>query len=454
MPPNLYRVPQRNTQLRNRNRGFPYNLPFANDIMQSMNERLERTQEANYEILEELEDLHQRLRGSENAERRAKEQLRRQTEILTTTQKDLSDAQDGNQELLLRIKNLEPSMDSLSDDEAKDILGRLYHDLQSWLQRHFPRLPPRFPAQKKDGHNSPVDPTLEFFKIWNFVSETIYKFLLRKFMVGTVRGKPLDGELYQIDAHVNERCKPPARISQPHVAQHWRAATARAVSSLGASNIEDAYSDAISNVESEYGHNSPTLTSRRKEELGSLLKRFVDFKERLECQRDTYIFFWFPDNSPFDPNRMESFTGSCQRSAVIQYTLLPGLKKRQAGSGTIVLEKAIIKPVALPQPITVDDTDSSDEDTDEDKTDKRDIKRQGIKKEEIKEEYEIKKEPVVKKEHRMPGWYEADEERESNRERIHIKKEDDSEIEQSSASKMRFQVEKLSLQQKEFPWFI
>ncbi|KAJ6023791.1 hypothetical protein N7540_004588 [Penicillium herquei] len=424
----------RNIRLQDSNRRFSYELAFSNERLQSTEDRLEEMQARNEDNSERAEALHRMLLESMKAEQRAKEQFRRQKEILATTQKELNDAHDGYQKLLLRIRNLEPSPDILSDDEAKDILCRLYHDLERWLQRHFPRLPPKLPTQKRDSHNPPADPTLLFFDIWSFVSRTIYGAFLRKFMVGTGPSR-LDGNLASIDAKVHQLCP-------PHVAKHWRTATGTAISSLGASDIERAYASVISEVESEYGHNSPTLTNRRQEELRSLLEKVVDFKKRLECQTYTYRFFWINPKSLFNPDEMTSFTGTCERSAVIQYTLRPGLFKLQAGHKPIILEKAIIKPVALPRPTVAEDTDSDDEDTDEDKTFNREIK-----KEQTMKEVRVEKKPEVKKEPRIPGAYEADAQRESTRKRFFgCKKEDDCKIEDSSSSKMRIKVRNLSLQ--------
>ncbi|KAJ5726923.1 hypothetical protein N7493_005950 [Penicillium malachiteum] len=421
---------ERVDSLQNTNRRYRDRITQGNEELRSMKKRLEDITAKYDEITEVAQDLHQKLLRSKTAEQSVTEQLRRQTELLNTAHKDLGDALNGNQELLLKVKTLEASTDLLSDDEVKSILHRLCHDLEHWVQCHF--LPLKPAPLKNDNHSLQVDPTLLFFEIWASVLESIYGTFLNKTMVGS--NPQFDTDFFFMDWKVHQLCP-------SHVAQQWRAATSTAVFSLGARILGGEYAGVISKVEKNYGHHSRTAWYRWKGDLRRLLGEFVELKRKLQCQVDTYCFEWVTPGSPFNPDTMTSFTGTCEEFGVIQCTLFPGLSKTKMGHEPILLEKAIIKPVKWAQEPKVEDTDN-------DETDEEEARTQSMSKKEpmIKKESMVKKEPVVKKEHGFPMECEAEGEGRSTREKRAFKK-DDSKIENGSRSKIRVKMGELPIRE-------
>ncbi|KAJ5537620.1 hypothetical protein N7494_007099 [Penicillium frequentans] len=70
----------------------------------------------------------------------AEEKFRRQTEILRERNAALDASLEENNSLIVQQAALQRWTDRLDDDEARQITVQLYHDLETWVKRHFPHL--------------------------------------------------------------------------------------------------------------------------------------------------------------------------------------------------------------------------------------------------------------------------------------------------------------------------
>ncbi|KAJ5116880.1 hypothetical protein N7456_001228 [Penicillium angulare] len=117
----------------------------------------------------------------------------------------------------------------------------------------------------------------------------------------------------------------------------------KAASSTGAQDLEMGYQALINKFEAVFAEYSSTDPAKRREQLQVLLRRFVEFKERLERQSDLYQFEWVPSECPFIEGKMKSFTGICAPDAVVQKSLCPVLYKIPPEGELVLVEKAVVK---------------------------------------------------------------------------------------------------------------
>jgi hypothetical protein len=119
-----------------------------------------------------------------------------------------------------------------------------------------------------------------------------------------------------------------------------------AVFSLESTNLKTSCDRLIAFVEAEFAHHCSTDYQKRTEQLKTLLWKFVEFKGRLERQRDMYYFVWFQPNNPFCAENMNDLTGECPPNGVVKCSLSPALYKIQPGYDvrqSTLVEKASVK---------------------------------------------------------------------------------------------------------------
>ncbi|KAJ5099053.1 hypothetical protein N7532_006054 [Penicillium argentinense] len=257
----------------------------------------------------------------------AEERYRRQTEILNKRTAELEEAADENSSLAFQQMILTKWTDSFGDDEINQVMGSLNQELETWVKHHFYR------------YTSHGD---TFHCVYGLVIDQIFHAILSRAMVGTAADLHRDifsDYFVSLDIEVQKKCP-------SHVAQHWRSALSKAAFSFGKERLEAGCCGLVNHVQTRCGHLSPTNPQKRSEELRSLIWKFVEFKARLECQANLYVFLMAFPNTRFVGDQMVSSTGDYGASTLVEYTLAPALFKipsGSAGGSTTLVVKAIVK---------------------------------------------------------------------------------------------------------------
>ena len=101
-------------------------------------------------------------------------------------------------------------------------------------------------------------------------------------------------------------------------------------------------------IEAQFGSNSATSALKRTEELKRIVRDFLLFKRRLECQADSYHFEVYRLNTPFDREWMSSLNGLDAPDSKVEYTISPTLYKLVKPNSQVVIERARVKLISPP----------------------------------------------------------------------------------------------------------
>ncbi|KAJ5261132.1 hypothetical protein N7478_011727 [Penicillium angulare] len=304
---------------------------------------LELTIKESAVLLEKLEKSSGEFRKLERAYLGETEKLRRQNEILGDTRRELIETVDENEQLVRRLTKMQSWSDRLNDEQTKQIMRQLYHDLERWAKNHFHRRNFEGLSRSDALSWSSSDDLSTFYAIYSTVSHGIFEVYLSRMMVGVINFE-LQDIFRQIYGEIRRACP-------THVTQNWHSAMSTALSSIGAEEVEADYKAFIDTFETQYGQYSSTDPEKRREQLEVLLRRFVEFKGRLEQQIYLYTFEWISPASQFSEGKMKNFTGLCSSAAVVQRTLCPVLYKVPPEGELILVEKGVVTVTPYIRPL-------------------------------------------------------------------------------------------------------
>ncbi|KAJ5824732.1 hypothetical protein N7447_007072 [Penicillium robsamsonii] len=331
-------------------------------------------------IHDELERLRQGLKtANENAEVRykgrlfAEEQSRQRGKLLENTIQEANAARKENRILMTKIASLQAGAETLSDEEAKREMSLLYHDLEYWRFTHFTAKPSA--EQRNDPTPRPESPdilTLDI--IQSDIAGLIYGSFWNRFMVGAEH--PRSDYLRTADSEVNKRCKRPEKdhyyhcfltpeVSN-HIYRHWRCAMSTVMLSMETHGLQEQCNWIIEQVEFCFGRYAVTDKLKRMRQLHDIIARCITLKHRLECQKDTYIFWSSHQFGPFRDENMRTLIEEDDSDGLVGSSLWPALWKIiQPGKWSIV-EKEIVKkiPPLIPSIEMIDEMESHQGDTD------------------------------------------------------------------------------------------
>ena len=177
------------------------------------NQQLISHPEASKRKLESLENvverLNKQLQESKRAVMLAKETNRRQAELLSTCQHELDAAIHENSSLVIAMNKLQQWTSRLSDDEAQDMMSKLYHSLDSWIKRHFLRPPSTDKSPGQPNGQIPTGPTSRFHiicQIHSHISATLVNRFLSRHMVA-IENPELSCRVHSLDEEIEKKCK-------------------------------------------------------------------------------------------------------------------------------------------------------------------------------------------------------------------------------------------------------
>ncbi|KGO76317.1 hypothetical protein PITC_037430 [Penicillium italicum] len=295
-------------------------------------------------ICDEVERLRQRIQDAEQKVKffqkgrlLAEEQARQRGELLENAIRETKVARKENRILMTKIATLQAGIETFSDEEAQKEMSRLYHDLAHWRFTHFAAK--TTPQQRNDATpRSDILDTSILDIIHSDIAALIYRSFWNRFMVGT---EPLWGNyLLKVDSEVDKQ------VSN-HISRHWRCAMSTAILSLEAPGLQEQCKWIIEKVEACFGRYAVTAKSKRMQQLYDIIARCINFKHKLDCQEDRYIFWGsYQYGLPFRDEKMRTLTGEESSDGLVQASLWPGLYKIvQKGEWSIV-EKEIVKKIA------------------------------------------------------------------------------------------------------------
>ncbi|KAJ5999494.1 hypothetical protein N7451_007304 [Penicillium sp. IBT 35674x] len=139
----------------------------------------------------------------------AEEKLRRQTQLLEECRAALDASLGENSSLVIQQAALRKWTDRLDDNEARYMMGQLYHDLEGWIRRYFPYLSPGNQASNINPHGLLIDESnrLErFYRIYDLVSYTVFRVFLTRIMVG-IDDSDFGNKVSMLDRHIRAECQ-------------------------------------------------------------------------------------------------------------------------------------------------------------------------------------------------------------------------------------------------------
>ncbi|KAJ5633352.1 hypothetical protein N7490_009691 [Penicillium lividum] len=267
----------------------------------------------------------------------AEEKLRRQTEMLEECQGKLDISLQMNNALVIKQAELQRWTNHLDDDEARYTMNQLCQDTETWVKRHFPEVLPR---DRPDDFITD-DPSARsngdfglFCATCDYISCNIFEKYLTRTMVGFINpGANKDLSIIEKQIHL---------ICPAHVTQHWRSAMSTATFSM---SREDLISDCRAHVAAinDWLHRSPsTDLERRREQLGDIVWKFVNFKSKLDAQADRYLFIWAREDTPFCEETMTDFLGESDVDAVVRYCFAPTFFRVLSDTEKVLVRKAVV----------------------------------------------------------------------------------------------------------------
>ncbi|CAI7594440.1 unnamed protein product [Penicillium glandicola] len=317
-------------------------------------------------MYDEVQRLHQRMKTAERkaeffqrARLLAEEQARQRGELLKNANQETQTARKENRILTTRIASLQAGIETFSDEEAKREISLLYHDLEHWRFTHFAAKP-----TPQQGHEPTPRPesldisTLDI--IQSDIAGLIYRSFWNRFMVGA---EHLWGNyLRKVDSEISKQFS-------NHISRHWRSAIGTAMLSLETPGLQEQCNWVIGNVEACFGRYAVTDRLKRMQQLQDIVARCIKLKHKLDCQEDTYIFWYSHQYGlPFRSEKMRTLTEEDTSDGFVQASLWPGLYKIiQKGEWSIV-EKEIVKkiPPVIPSVKVMNEKESHQDDPDSD----------------------------------------------------------------------------------------
>ncbi|KAJ5718955.1 hypothetical protein N7493_007410 [Penicillium malachiteum] len=303
-------------------------------------------QKANRKTITDIADLQNTLhcletrlleyekltRNSREREIAAEQRLCQQAELLEQARQAAGMARKENQEIALKLKQLESFTESLSEGEIRDQTAQLYQNLQTWVEQHHGvicpediQTPPESVTTRStlDSDTSTSQVLMEPIGIYGEISHYIFNAILSRFIVGT--GNPnMNHSLRMLDEEVQQICPIPIR-------QHWRSATSIAALQLARSELEGTVNNIVETIESRYiDHTTPISNlNDRTEQLKGIIWDFVDLKGRIERQDTLYYFWWVLPYTLFRKENMIALPRSdiVASNSSVEHCLSPALYK-------------------------------------------------------------------------------------------------------------------------------
>ncbi|OQE25790.1 hypothetical protein PENFLA_c008G02483 [Penicillium flavigenum] len=317
------------------------------------------------QIATDIKDMHDEIerlqRRVKTAEKKAEffqrerllveEQARQRGELLENAVQESKVARKENRILMAKIASLQAGVETFSDEQVKQEMCLLYHDLEHWRFTHFvakPKLQQRNdPTPRSEGLDMS---TLDI--IQSHIAGLIYRSFWNSFMVGS--DQSLCNYLRKADSEINKKFS-------NHISRHWRCAMSSAVLSLETSSLGEQCNWIIEKVESCFGRYAVTERPKRMQQLHDIIARCIKFKHKLDCQEDRYIFWGsYQYGLPFRDDKMRALTEEDTSDGHVHTSLWPGLYKSiQTGEWSTV-EKEVVKKIAPETPSvgTIDEMES------------------------------------------------------------------------------------------------
>ncbi|OQE93465.1 hypothetical protein PENNAL_c0005G10382 [Penicillium nalgiovense] len=254
------------------------------------------------------------------------EQARQRGELLENAVQESKVARKENRILMAKIASLQAGVETFSDEQVKQEMCLLYHDLEHWRFTHFvakPKLQQRNdPTPRPDGLDIS---TLDIIQA--HIAGLIYRSFWNGFMVGS-------------DQQVSN-----------HISRHWRCAMSSAVLSLETPSLEEQCNWIIEKVESCFGRYAITERPKRMQQLHDIIARCIKFKHKLDCQEDRYIFWGsYQYGLPFRDDKMRTLTEEDTSDGHVHTSLWPGLYKIVQTGEWSTVEKEIVKKIVPETP--------------------------------------------------------------------------------------------------------
>lgn len=273
---------------------------------------------------------------------------RRQEEILEETCKIEELVSKANKNLALKLARLEKCMECIDDDQVRRTMGDLYQELKDWIKRHFPCLLPSNEEELESGFHIQTLHGIQA-EVYGLISSSI----LRRLFVG-ILDESRECLFRELDQQVFTQCKNLlytqviSKLIEPpgpnHIWHQWRSATSNALFSLASPDLRYYCDELVSIIEARFGNHSGTDEVTRTREMQLLLWKFVEFKNRLNRQKERYTFWWLVPGMPFNQEHMASVTGEQPSSAIVQLCLSPILSKSSPRrDGHAIVQKATVK---------------------------------------------------------------------------------------------------------------
>ncbi|OQD98561.1 hypothetical protein PENVUL_c071G07523 [Penicillium vulpinum] len=317
-------------------------------------------------MYDELEGLREQIKSTrETAEKihrgrlLAEEQARQLGELLEKAARESKEARKENRILLTKIASLQAQTETFSDEEAKQEMSLLYHDLEHWKFTHFGAKSTSHQTSDPIARSDRLDiSTLDI--IQSDIAGLIYRSFWNRFMVGA--DHLWSNYLRKVDLEINQQFS-------NHISRHWRCAMSTAILSLESPSLQESCNWIIEKVEACFGRYAVTDKSKRMQQLHDIIARCVKFKHKLDCQQDKYMFWSSHQYGlPFRKERMRALTEEDTSDGFVQASLWPGLYKVVRKGEWSIVEKEIVKkilPVALSAD-RIDETESHQDDADSD----------------------------------------------------------------------------------------
>lgn len=128
------------------------------------------------------------------------ERLRRQTELLEETRKTADTAVKEQSQIMIKLTELQKWTDCIDDDEAVQVMRRLFQRLEDWIKRYCNEASPL-----RNGGNQPVynfkDSCLIMQAIQAVISEHVFDGILSRFMVG-IPDRQLETLFFELDQQI------------------------------------------------------------------------------------------------------------------------------------------------------------------------------------------------------------------------------------------------------------
>ncbi|KAJ5143426.1 uncharacterized protein N7515_002213 [Penicillium bovifimosum] len=289
-------------------------------------------------MCDDVNSLHQKIKIAEkNAQSfqrgllLAEEQSRRRAELHDEAVKEAEAARKENRILVASLAGLQSGIETSTDEDIKREMCLLYHDLERWVFSHCGRRPTS--EETIETH----DQGLEFTQ--SAISGLIFRNFWNRFAVGCDYG--LSNYLRKADMTIKHHLP-------RHISRHWRYAMSTAILSLEEESLQRLCEYNLEQVDKCVAPSTLTDTPNRKRQLLDIFKRCIEFKHKLECQEDTYVFWCSKYQTPFRDESMRSIEEDETLGGLVEYSVWPCLYKVLQGNEWAVVEKEVVKRIAPP----------------------------------------------------------------------------------------------------------